>query len=294
MKFGIGLTNYGLGVAFDDLRRVALTAERLGYVSIWTTDHLLVPKKNIEPYGNIFESVTTLAMMGALTDRLQLGTSVLVLPMRNPVLVAKQMATLDAASHGRTILGVGVGWNAVEYANLGASFRDRGRRLDEAITLMRTMWSQNEVTFHGKYTNIENGYSSPLPARKSGIPIWIGGDEEPSLRRVANLGDGWHPVGASPETIAAGIKRIRELKPARPITVSARLSIDLNSSLSPTYEYRNNPRHRLVGSVDGIRARLREYAQAGVEHMVLFFPEIADKAIAQMEQFANELRPEFI
>lgn len=294
MRFGVGLPNYGKNSSFDAIRRVALAAEELGFDSVWTTDHVVVPKENAEPYGRIFESIVTLAIVSAITQRVQVGTSVLVLPMRNPVLAAKQLATIDAATNGRVIVGLGVGWNASEFRNLNASFGDRGRRLDEDISLLRSLWSNANVDFAGKYTQIHDSLFDPLPARKS-IPIWIGGNDEPSYRRAAAFGDAWHPTGASPEVIAAGVKRIKELGPARPLTISARLTIDLNPSVSPYYEYRGAPRRRLAGTDDAVRSALREYAQAGLEHAALWF-QSDDDAVArkQMERFMRDLAPEFV
>src|SRR6266498_3825044 len=114
MIFGIGLPNYGQGKTWDDIKRVALAAEELGYDSVWTTDHIIVPRENIEPYGTIYESLVTLAMIASVTQRVKLGTSILVLPQRNPILAAKQIATIDAATNGRMIVGLGIGWNAGE------------------------------------------------------------------------------------------------------------------------------------------------------------------------------------
>lgn len=292
MKFGVGLPNYGKGKTFDDIKRVALRAEELGYDSVWTTDHIIVPQTDIEPYGNIMESLIVLAMVAPITTRVKLGTSILVLPQRNPILAAKQIATIDAASGGRMIVGLGVGWNATEYANLDANFKNRGKRLDEAIQLLRTLWSNEDAMFHGKYTNLDHAVFAPLPAQKP-IPIWIGGNGESAWQRAAKLGDGWHATGAPPEVYAQGVLRIRELKPARPQTFSARLTIDLNQNTSPFYEYRGAKRRRLTGTDDQIRATLREYAQAGLEYAALFFPmNDVSVGLAQMERFANEIAPQ--
>jgi probable F420-dependent oxidoreductase len=292
MKFGIALPNYGRSTTYEAVRRTAIAADQLGYASVWTTDHLLVPKENIDPYGTMYESLVTLALIAENT-RVQLGTSVLVLPMRNPVLMAKQIVTIDAATQGRMIVGVAVGWNEQEFKHLNADFKTRGKRLDEDIQLMRAVWSNDQVTFHGKYSEIELGISLPRPA-KGNIPIWIGGNGEPSLRRAARLGDGWQATGASPEQIAEGVKRIRELAPSKAFTVSVRVSVDFNPATSPTFKYLGNTRYRLAGSTDAIRARLREYEQAGLEHAVLVFPaDDVSTGIGQMERFARDLMPEF-
>ncbi|MBI5304642.1 MAG: TIGR03619 family F420-dependent LLM class oxidoreductase [Chloroflexi bacterium] len=293
MQFGVGLPNYGKGKTFEDIKRVALRAEELGYDSVWTTDHVIVPQTDIEPYGNIMESLTVLAMVAAVTTRVKLGTSVLVLPQRNAVLAAKQIATIDAASGGRMIVGVGVGWNATEFGNLGMNFKNRGKRLDEAIELLRALWSSEDATFHGKYTQLDRAVFAPLPAQKQ-IPIWIGGNGEPAWQRAATLGDGWHATGALPADYARGIQHINASKPARTQTFSARLTIDLNPNASPYYEYRGAKRQRLAGTDNQVRAILREYAQAGLQYAALFFP-MSNVAVglAQMERFMHEIAPEF-
>ncbi len=293
MKFGIGLPNYGKNSSFDEIRRVALAADRLGFHSVWTTDHIVVPEENTDPYGRVFESLTMLAMLAMLTQRVKLGASVLVLPMRNPILAAKQIATIDVASGGRMIVGLGVGWNEKEYRNLGANFHDRGKRLDEDIQLLRTLWSNENASFQGKYTQLDHAMSSPLPAQDGHLPIWIGGNGESAWRRVAQLGDGWHATGPSPEEMAAGAKRLRELNPSKRLVISARVAIDFNPNTSPTYQYRGNTRYRVTGSPTAIRARLSEYAQAGVELMALVFPDDPSTRMAQIEQFAKEIMNEF-
>ena len=294
MIFGAGLPNYGRGKTFDDIRRVAHAAEELGYDSVWTTDHLIVPQENIEPYGNIMESLVTLAMVAPITQRVKLGTSILVLPQRNPILAAKQIATIDAASGGRMIVGLGVGWNETEYKNLGMNFKNRGKRLDEDIALLRALWSNEDATFHGKYTNLDHAVFAPLPPRKS-IPIWIGGNEEPAYQRAAKFGEAWHATGASPQGVAQGVQRIRELNPSKKLTISARLNIDMNPATPPTYEYRGAARRRLSGTDDDVRETLREYAHAGLEHAALWFP-MNDVSIGlkQMERFMKDIAPEFI
>jgi probable F420-dependent oxidoreductase len=248
----------------------------------------------------VFESLTTLAMVAMLTQRVKLGASVLVLPMRNPILAAKQIATIDVASGGRMIVGLGVGWNEKEYQNLNADFHNRGKRLDEDIQLLRALWSNENVTFHGKFTQLDHAMSSPLPQQDGhpqrgprGLPIWIGGNGESAWRRAARYGDGWHATGPSPEEMAAGVKRIRELNPNKQLVISARLSIDINPNTSPTYQYRGHTRHRLTGSPAAIRARLSEYRQAGVEMVALVFPDDPSARMAQIEQFAKEIMAEF-
>jgi probable F420-dependent oxidoreductase len=260
---------------------------------VWTTDHVIVPKENIEPYGHIYESVVMLAMLASVTQRVRLGTSIIVLPMRNPVLFAKQAASIDAASGGRMIVGVGVGWNEPEYKNLSANFKNRGRRLDEDIDLLRTLWSSEKANFKGRYTQITDSVFAPLPLRKE-IPIWIGGNGEPSWQRAVRLGDAWHATGASPETVAEAVKYFHAHTPARPFTISARLNVDMNPSVPSTYDYRGAPRRRLTGSDDDIHALLREYSKAGLEHAALWFPtNDVVVTLKQMERFMRDIAPQF-
>jgi probable F420-dependent oxidoreductase len=300
MRFGVGLQNYGRSITFDALRRVAVTAEELGYDSVWTTDHVIVPSAARESYGHIFECMVTLAIIAAITKRVRLGTSVIVLPMRNPILFAKQAASLDVASGGWMIVGLGVGRIEAEFRNLNANFKNRGRRLNEDITLLRRLWSSEVANFHGKYTDITDSVFAPLPlqtidaAGTPGIPIWIGGGSEPAWKRAARVGDGWHPNGVSPQVFAAGIKYIREQKPLRPFTFSMRLSIDMTPGALPTYELRGKQYCRLAGSNDAIRAGLWEYVGIGAEHIALFFP-MDDIAVTlqQMERFMRDIAPDF-
>lgn len=298
MIFGVGLPTYGHGTTWKDILQVARAAEQLKYDSVWVTDHVIVPKDNVEPYGRIYEALTTLAMVAPVTEHVKLGTSVLVLPQRNPILAAKQIATIDAASGGRMIVGLGVGWNETEYRNLDSNFKDRGKRLDEAIMLLRTLWSNEDVSFRGRFNQLDHAAFAPLPqqfeSRDKSIAIWIGGNGEPALERAARLGDGWHPSGPSPKVIAQGIKRIRELAPARQLTISARLSIDMNPATPPAYEYRGASRQRLSGTDDAIRAALRQYTLAGLGYAALFFPT-ADISVGleQMQRFMSDIAPEF-
>lgn len=294
MQFGVGLENYGRHNSFAVLRRVALAAEELGYDSVWTTDHVIVPKGTPEPYGHILESVVTLAMVASITRRVRLGTSVIVLPMRHPVLFAKQIATMDAATGGRMIVGLGVGRHEGEFKNLGADFHNRGKRLDEDITLLRALWSNEDVNFHSQHTQITDSIFAPLPARKE-IPIWVGGSSQPAIKRAAMFGDGWHPNGVLLEEFTEAVKYICERKSPRAFTFAPRFSINMTPSVPPTFEQRGVLRRRLSGTDDDIRVALREYARAGAEHIPLFFPmDDLSIALKQMERFRRDIAPEFV
>jgi len=150
MKFGVCIPNYGKTMTVEGFRTVALEAEKLGYSSVWTTDHVLMQAQSGTPYERILDSITSLAYLAPLTSTVRLGISSLITAMRNPVVVAKQLATIDNLSGGRVMLATSVGWNEREFTNLGVNFHDRGKRLDESIRLIRTLWSTERPSFEGK------------------------------------------------------------------------------------------------------------------------------------------------
>ena len=182
------------------LAELAVAAERIGYRAAWLPDHLLPPGHYGDGrYGGVYEPLVSLSYIAAHTSTIGLGTSVLVLPMRSPFVVAKQAATLDRLSRERLTLGVGIGWDRAEFAAVGSDFRTRGARTDEAISLLREL-------FDGSH---EGGVFEPKPRRR--IPIMVGGTSEPALRRAATLADEWQAVGLSPEQFAERLARLREL-----------------------------------------------------------------------------------
>src|SRR6266446_3502115 len=154
MKFGVCVPNYGESSSTESLRKVALEAERAGCDSLWTTDHILMPKNSGTPYERIFDSITTLAYFAAITDKVKLGISSLIIAMRNPGVVAKQLATIDNLSEGRLMLDIGSGWNEKELAHLGSNFRNRGKRVDASIRLMRELW-RGETSFKSRVLGID-------------------------------------------------------------------------------------------------------------------------------------------
>ncbi|HEX7214785.1 MAG TPA: LLM class F420-dependent oxidoreductase [Methylomirabilota bacterium] len=177
---------------------LARAIERIGYDHIDIFDHVVmgvpIEGRARGPYNAampILEALTALAYMAAVTSRVTLGTEVLVLPQRQPALVAKQVSTLDTLSGGRIRLGVGVGWQESEYGALGESFRTRGARMDEAIRLLRAYWTDAEVTTAGPHYRTISMAMEPKPPQGARLPIWIGGNSEAAYRRVGRLGDGW-------------------------------------------------------------------------------------------------------
>ena len=197
--------------------QVGRAAESIGFDQIDLFDHVVMghPMEGrlAGPYPTempILEPLVGLGFLAAVTERVGLGIEVLILPQRQPALVAKQISTLDTLSAGRIRLGVGVGWQECEYEALGTAFRKRGKMMDEAIPLLRTYWSEKSVDFEGSYYKATQLAMEPKPPQAGAIPIWVGGDSPAALRRAGRLGDGWMANGAITEQDVAAIGIIKK------------------------------------------------------------------------------------
>src|SRR3954452_7789557 len=213
MELGIHLPHIGRKASPENIRRCAIQAEQLGLADVWVSEHIIVPKDGgYPPSPNFWDPVLTLTWAAAVTSKVRLGTSVLVLPMRHPLPLAKELATLQNLSQGRLILGAGVGWLEAVFNALGVPFKERGRRMDEGIAMMKAVWSQDPVTFEARWipAKIEDMRSHPLPVAP--IPIWIGGSSDAAIRRAARL-DGWHGSRTPPEKAPEVVKRLRAERP---------------------------------------------------------------------------------
>jgi len=210
MKFGFHLPHFGPQADRDEIVAVAQKAEALGFDSIWVLDHLIMPEAHVGVFtANVYEPFTVLSFVAGCTEKIRLGTSVIIVPYRNPIEVAKIISTLDALSNGRVIFGAGVGWMEEEFDMLGVPFRERGARTDEYLQLMKELWTSESPNFQGRFYQVSNAKFEPKPVQKPHPPIWIGGASQPAIRRAVALGDGWHPVGLSPEQLQAGLDELR-------------------------------------------------------------------------------------
>jgi probable F420-dependent oxidoreductase len=257
MQVGIHLPQIGRKAGPEAIRRAAIQAEELGFADVWTSEHIIIPKGAPYPPSALFyDPILTLTWAAAFTKRVGLGTSVLVLPMRHPLPLAKELATLQNLSEGRLILGAGVGWMAAEFAALGVPFRERGRRMDEGITMMRAVWSQDPVSFPARHIPavIEDMRMLPQPIKP--IPIWIGGSSEAAFARAARL-DGWHGSRLSPQEAAPIVRRLREQRPGPDFTISLRYGWDGKDGAA-------------------LGTRLAAYGEAGVGHVLV---EPAERAL---------------
>ena len=257
MQVGIHLPQIGRKAGPEAIRRAAIQAEELGFADVWTSEHIIIPKGAPYPPSALFyDPILTLTWAAAFTKRVRLGTSVLVLPMRHPLPLAKELATLQNLSEGRLILGAGVGWMAAEFAALGVPFRERGRRMDEGIAMMLAVWGEDPVSFPARHIPavIEDMRMLPQPIKP--IPIWIGGSSEAALARAARL-DGWHGSRLSPEDAASIVRRLREQRPEPDFTISLRYGWDGKDGAA-------------------LGARLAAYDEAGVDHVLV---EPAERAL---------------
>jgi probable F420-dependent oxidoreductase len=287
MQPAVILPTMPAGANPEGILAAAETARRLGWRTAWTTDHVLVPHSTAESYGAIYDVIVALAWVGAQVPDLPLGTSVIVVPMRNAVVLAKELATLDSLIRGRLTVGVGVGWNTVEFGNVGAEdrFHVRGAYLDETIGLWRHLWSGASAPFAGRFHRFSDYVFGPLPAQGAALPIVIGGRSDAALRRAARLGDGFHASSLSPAVLADRLAVLRaELAEAGrgPIPITGRVGVRFGPPPASGYAVAGTPPEML--------AELRAYADLGVTELAFAFGETdAERVRNAMERFDREI-----
>ena len=283
---GICIPNFRAGTNPETMLAATQTAERLGWHSALATDHLLGDSAaRAQDYRHIYEALTSVAWLAGQTTTIRLGTSVLVAPMRNAVVMAKELATIDALSDGRLIAGVGIGWNQIEFESVGEGerFHHRGGWLEETIALWRHLWSGAAGPYRGRYDGWDEGFFSPLPPQGEELPIWIGATADPALRRTGRIADGYHSTRTDPETMRQLLAVVRAAADAagRPMpTASTRLTVDfLGTRQGPAI---------VSGTPEQMADRLRAYSEAGTDHVALDFgetdPDAAAKAIERFDE----------
>lgn len=276
--------------------------EALGYDSLWVGEHIFfgVPT---------FDALTTLAALSAQTSRIRLGTAVLLLPLRPPAVVAKEVASIDIMSGGRVILGVGVGGeNPVEFQACGVPLSERGARTSEAIRVLRRLWSEDGVTFHGRFYHMEGVTLLPKPAQPGGPPIWIAGRSRAAMRRAGRLGDGYLPYLFSPERYREGLAQVREYaRQAGRDPQAIEPGLYQFISLADSYEEAQQraldhlqatfrrpfegiaDRYVVMGTPSQCVRRLEQYAEAGVRHFVLVPIASPGQELAHLELCARDV-----
>ncbi len=291
MKLGVHLPHVGPLATRQGVAAFARMAEESGFDSLWVSDHVVVPRDMTTPYpytrdGRFpvppdtpyLEAVATLLYVAGCTERIALGTSVCIVPWRNPVLLAKQLATLDVLSGGRLIFGAGAGWFPEEFQAMGVPFEHRGTRTDEYLQVTLALWTQDRPSFAGRFYQVEDVGFAPKPLQQPHPPVWIGGDSDSARRRAGRFGQAWHaPAGKTAEALADGLANVRRhaaLAGRDPsqvgLTVRSRLPRD--------------------GWPEEAVSLLKGYAAAGASHVVLetFAPDL-DVARATLQPIAREI-----
>lgn len=286
MQFGVHLLGLGRRASVEDFIAVAKAAEEFGYHSVWINDHVVIPSQfsskypysadgrpSFTPDDSFYDPFVLLAAVASQTKTIKLGTSVVVIPHRPPILTAKAVATLDVISGGRFIFGLGVGWFAEELEVLGVSYKDRAKISRSYLDTMKSLWTESRLHLtNASGESVEVGFS-PKPVQKPHPPLWFGGESRPALRRVVQQGDGWFPAFISPEEFAVKAGELKQL--------CAEQGRDFSSLTICVF----SP-NRAHATLDAIRA----YRQHGASIMLapLGNPDL-NAFIAQMRQFREEV-----
>jgi len=288
MRFGVHLVAAGKMIEGEKIARVARRAEELGYDSLWVSDHIIFPtvlrspypyspdgKLPLDPSNPLLEPFTVLSYAAAVTKTIKLGTSVIIVPYRDPLVTAKIVSSLDVLSGGRFIFGVGVGWLDEEFRVLRQNLRDRAAQTREALLAMKACWTQDDPEFHGKFFDFSGIKFAPKPKQKPHPPIWFGGNSMPALKRAVELGTGWHAVWMTPEEVAEKAAILRDLcSKAGKNFADFPLSINVNHKVPLTVE------------------NVKKYEAAGVSMMFMprSFQADVNAMIENMETFAKEVK----
>lgn len=286
MEVGVVVPNAGSKASPKNIETVGRWAEALGFHSVWVTDHVALPEqvRSWYPYRshgrwdyssdtNWIDPLLSLQWAAAVAPSVKIGTSILVVPLRNPLLLAKQLSSLDFLTGGRVILGAGAGWMEEEFDLIGQPFAGRGRRLLEMLELMRACWRGDVVDFHGEFYQVSGFRMYPTPVARA-IPVIWGGHSDAALRRCARTGDGWHPTQITLEQLAEGMARLRGLceeagRDPREVPIVARpgntYAIDESSharhlELGVTHVVADTPIHQADPDLSILRAEMERIA----------------------------------
>ena len=310
MRYGFYLSTRGQTATPEALETLVARGEALGFSSVVIADHIVFPVtiRSKYPYtvsgafpgqGDQLEQLSLMAFIAGKTRALRLISSVMILPHRNPVVTAKMLATIDVLSGGRVTVGVGVGWMREEFEALGApDFDRRGAASDEYIRIFKALWTQDPASFHGEFYRFEAIRCLPHPVQKPYPPIWIGGHSKAALRRVARLGDGWHPVGANPaaplrppelRALLAELHRLTEAEGRDPssLTISYKAPIYDAGQIVPG----GAERRPFSGSPQAIADDIGVFAGLGVSELIFDFrSESLVESLDRMARFAPLIR----
>ncbi|WP_420620073.1 LLM class F420-dependent oxidoreductase [Candidatus Poriferisocius sp.] len=280
MRLGIHLPQYGRAASPEAIAQIAMRAEEIGLADVWVSDHLVYPADQGYPASYLFDPLLTLGWAAAATERIGLGTSVMVVPQYHPLHLANSLASLDQLSGGRLTVGAGVGWSEAEFSALGQDFHTRGARMDEALEIMRLVWRESPASHQGNHYQFEDIKVLPQPAHP--IPIWVGGSSHPGYDRAAAVGDGYQGLSKPPEEMGRIVSNIRaqlaESRPEAEFTFSYRTGWD-PQGMDPAQ----------------IREERDRYAEAGVDHVVSApWRTDAEAWVRSMEMLVDVVEPELV
>ena len=293
MRFGVVLPIWRLSVA--DAETMTVKAEELGVDGVFVPDHILAPSATMQHYGpSRPDPFSLLAYLAGRTRRIQVGASVIVLPYRNPLVIAKAAATVDQVSGGRFIFGVGVGWDEEEFRDLGLPFRQRGKIADEYIRIIKEAWTNDVPSFKGEYLSFAGATFAPRPVQKPHPPIWVGGMpgviSAPAVRRVALLCDAWHPLGLSLDDVEKGIATIRQM--AAKAGRRDELKFAPRNLLNLTPDAKGRGRASFEGSPDEVVADIRRARALGVDYLTFDMPKLdVPGMVRTIERFVKDVKP---
>ena len=270
MRYGVAIPHANKFAKPGAIRAMARTIEDLGFDSIWVSDHIIVPEGSGYIPEFMDEPLAVLSFLAAETTHVTIGTSVLIVPYRDPVFAAKFLSSVDYLSEGRLVVGIGAGWLQEEFVALGVPYEERGPRTDEYLRVYRNLWETETSSFDGQWKHYDKMRMFPKQAedRRGTIPIWVGGNGAPSIRRAAELGDGWHPINLSPAQLAELMLAYREQcekfgKQPGPVCLR---------HMPGGRTQPGGDRAPLTGTADEQAADIRDYAEAGLDELMLSLP----------------------
>jgi len=299
MKLGICLPHYGRPIEIGRILEVVRRAEESGLDSVWVTDHVVVPEQaNVIYREDMLDPLAVLPWLAGVTRRVLLGTSVVILPYRSPIPVAKLLASVDVLSGGRLIVGAAIGWLEGEFDALGVPFKERASRSDEALELLRALWTQEHPKIQTKRHRVQDVVFSPMPLQKPRPPLYVGGSSEGAYRRVARLGDGWHASATNHDAFRQGADTVRRFwkeagRESAPF-LSLRIPILIDGVHRPAVDMGLiRGRHTLNGSVTQIADELRGFRDLDCGHVALEVSYSTFPAILEtIDLIANRIRPQ--